>query len=170
MISSKISWTGDSRFVHRMAQRGATLDMERAVFAPWRREVLQRDLLEQYRAGGKPDRWAPNAPRTIAQKGHSRPMLSARMYQFGSMSRSYAITTSRGGLRAWSLTLDNKARSSRGYPYPYALHAGWEGNARHPGYPARQHLFFPEASAGRLLRGGLNWVLTGQNYVSRVAA
>lgn len=163
MLSAKVTWIGDTQFVTKMVRRAKQGEMEAAVFRPWEREVLQRDMLDMYKQGGDVH-WAPNAPRTIEAKGHARPLLSARLFRFGTMVRSYQIIRKRKGLRAWDFEMTNRARSPKGFNYPAALHAGWEGKGNHPGYPPRPHLGFRTVSTQRLLDAAPRWVLEGRRY------
>lgn len=157
MLSAKVTWIGDTQFVAKMVRRAKQGEMEAAVFRPWEREVLQCDMLDMYRRGGVPA-WAPNAPRTIEAKGHARPLLSARLFRFGTMVRSYQIIRKRKGLRAWDFEMTNRARSPKGFNYPAALHAGGEH------YPPRPHLGFRTVSTQRLLDAAPRWVLEGRRY------
>ncbi len=163
MLTASIRWVGDTQWIAKMVQRAGAGQMEAAVFRPWERAVLQRDVLDLYRSGGGTPPWAPNAAATIEAKGHARPMLSARLYQFGTMVRSYQIVRKRRGLRVWDFELTNRARSEKGYDYPSLLHRGTYPGHK-PAIPARAHMGFQPKSIQRLLDAAPRWVLEGRRY------
>lgn len=172
MFEARFTTIGDTQTLARLSRRMGTAEIQRGVFDPWMRAVQARRL-EMYKLRGAVDgnpAWAANAPRTIEAKGHDRPLLSARLYQFGAMVRSYVIKQQRHGLRAWSFTMTNTARSRKGYDYPSALHEGRGpyafGKGTHPGYPARRHMGFLDADQRDLWQKRIPaWVNEGRKLV-----
>lgn len=162
MITPTFKLTGDTTWIKAMTRRLGSAQMEQNVMAPWRRQVMEH-ILDQYRrrgaVPGERDEWAPNAQATIEQKGHDKPLLSARQYRFGAMVRSYRVETRRNGLYAWTLTLTNTARSHTGFDYPTALHEGRSPKGKFKGYPPRPHLLFQERSIKDLLERAPRWVM-----------
>jgi hypothetical protein len=146
LISASIKWIGDVKFVGKMSKRGAGAALDRAVMKPWATEILRERIPSMFRAGGAvpgrggQGRWARLTPSTIEKKGSDVVLLAAgsAAWRFGSLVRSYAIDVKRRGLRAFELTLTNRARSKPWrsasgemvddkFDYPSALHRGWEG-------------------------------------------
>lgn len=143
----RVRWTGDVHFARDMRRRVAPEQVQRAVIAPWKRDV-QGFYLAMFRAGGsvpgeaRRGKWAKNSEWTKAAKGHGKPMLSGRMYQFGTMVRSLVITVRRKG-RHFTFDMSNRARGKDGFDYPSYLHA--------PGRRRRYTVEPTEATALRLV-------------------
>lgn len=141
MIGTRLRWSGDRRFVAKMLKRAQPGELERAVFRPWSNRVKNVHIIEMFKEKGavpgpdgqppwkKLSKWAaitggPAAANLI--------LLSPRQYQFGTMVRSYKITSRPKGKQpgSWYIEIENTKKSSSGFDYPSALHNGWRGRGR----------------------------------------
>lgn len=198
----RVRWEGDTRFASEMLGRARPSQLRTYVFPEWYRDV-QDYYRRMFRTGGRisgePRRggkWAKNSPWTVAEKGHSKPLLSRRQFQFGAMVRSLAVRviSHRQGGHTWEMT--NKARSKDGFDYPAHLHAPKRRGrftvlphtakalklvspsgqtiyraSTSPRRPKpRPHIFFQERMVRAWIARMSNWVLEGKVSKYRRAA
>lgn len=195
----RVRWTGDTRFAHDMHGRMAPEQVRRNVIVPWIRDV-KGFYLAMFRAGGsvpgERGKWAANSEWTTAAKGHNKPMLSGRQYQFGAMVRSLSVLVIQRSRARFEFQMSNTARSN-GFDYPSYLHAPgrrkrfdvlphqkggalklvapggaviFRAKTRPIKPKARPHIFWQERMVEAWGRRMLNWVLRGRVSARKMAA
>lgn len=181
-MKAVMRWDRPPNFVKLYRKRANRDEFRRNVFVPWVADV-KRDYIAMFREGGRvpneQNSWSANAPATIAAKGHARPMLSERYFQFGTMVRSLHLEWKTRGRYGYRVEMTNRARSRKGYDYPTRLHEG-DGPTVVPGVgfvgtlgggsgnlPARPHLFFQQRSTQNFLQRSTNWIFDGRRTARR---
>jgi len=190
-IKIGVKWTGDLlRWPEEMMSRAEASRFRKAVVTPWKAGVMARRI-QMYQDRGATDEqgpWRPNSKWTAAAKGHDRPMLSSRLFRFGSMVRSYVVDVRQSGGASFEFTMSNRARSSTGYDYPSLLHEGgkrgrfevrakagkairltlpngeviYRKSTRPRRVKARPHILWMEEDLIEFNARGLNWIMEGK--------
>ena len=187
-----VVWTGDAlTWPTKMMGRAQAAEFRREVIRPWKVGAMQRRI-DMYMARGATEEqgpWRPNSKWTAAAKGHDRPMLSGRLFQFGAMVRSYVIDVRQAGAATFEFTLSNRARSKDGFDYPSLLHQGgrrgrflvrprpgkkalrltlpdgkviFRASTRPRRVKARPHIIWMEQDLLDFNRRGLDWLVDGK--------
>jgi len=142
-------------------------------FASWWAEERAPRLFAE--GGPRNARWAENAPSTVAQKGHNKPLVGRRGIVAGSLARSFRAFVSRRSSQRYQIVqgntkpyarYHNEGRGSKGGGTDWTIEPqppnktlafmGPDGSpvftrrVRHTGYPARPFFGFTRYDYDRL--------------------